>query len=356
MNFSAPENHSLGVRTRFRMRIDRILSRLRGESAAGSGGSPELVIVAASGGGDSTALVRLFHEFSSEVGIHLVLAHFQHGRDAHDAIAREFVMGLAARLGLECEIGGPPENPPQRASETLEREIRLAWLRATAARRSAALIALGHTRDDQIETILFRILRGTGLKGLSGIPEVRRWGDSLLIHPLLFIGRASLRRYLHAIGETHVEDPENALQGRMRSDLRGTLLPLIERSFNPRAGAALLRLGRQAGAANREIERRAERTAAAALVSITDAEALISRAPLERLRHFSRAEALRIIWRKAGWGERHMSANRWSRLARWVIHPVPRRFAVGAGVEAILDGRRIRLTRVSLPSRDRGNA
>src|SRR5215213_2484536 len=151
-------------------------------------------VVAVSGGSDSVGLLRVLHELGPALGMELSVAHLDHGvrGDAARADA-EFVAGLAGSLGLAFDLG---HWQPARAGhfEADARRARYAWLAGIAQARGASTVAVGHTRDDQAETILHRVLRGTGPRGLAGMPARRPLSGAIaLVRPLLRVGRDDVR-------------------------------------------------------------------------------------------------------------------------------------------------------------------
>ena len=162
--------------------------------------------------------------------------------EASEADAR-FVADLA---GIARPAVRPRPLAPERPAhfEADARRARYAWLAEVARRRGASVVAVGHTRDDQAETILHRILRGTGLRGLAGIPRCRPLADGVtLVRPLLDVGREELRAYLDGLGQPWREDATNADPSRTRARLRHDLLPRLAEDFNPDVAEALVRLG-----------------------------------------------------------------------------------------------------------------
>lgn len=321
-------------------RVGRRMARWR---RAGMGAR---VVVAVSGGGDSLALLRLLHEVASRVGLGLAVAHLDHGvRGEAGRSDAEFVAGVAAGLGLPFE-GGRWE--PTRAGhfEADARRARYAWLVEVARRRGAGMIAVGHTRDDQAETVLHRILRGTGPRGLAGIPARRRLAAGVvLVRPLLDVEREDLRAYLREIGQEVREDATNADLRRTRSRIRHDLLPKLAAEYNPRVAEALVRLGRLSGRAEGAVRRYAAELARAATIRAGGDEVVVSRPALLEESGFMRAEMLRHAWREAGWPERGMSERRWRRLAALAGRP-GRRVSIGAGIDAMADAATVRLVRM----------
>ena len=193
-------------------------------------------VVAVSGGSDSVGLLRVLHALAAELGLSLTVAHLDHGvRGEASRADAVFVEELAGELGLPCDLG---QWQPTRIShfEADARRARYAWLYEVAHARRASAVAVGHTRDDQAETILHRIVRGTGLRGLAGIPERRvlSWDPPVaLVRPLLSISRQSIRESLGALGQPYREDASNADLARTRARIRHDLLPRLARNTTP---------------------------------------------------------------------------------------------------------------------------
>lgn len=197
-------------------------------------------LVAVSGGADSLALLALLVRSPAASELTLQVTHADHGlhpesaavAEAVEAVAREYQLPfLATRLAL-----------PRGTSETAARAARYAWLLSEADRQDALLFT-AHHRDDQVETILMRVLKGSGPAGLAGIPARRE----RLVRPLLGFRHQELTDYLRGLGRTWWEDPANAELRHERSWLRTEILPLLRRRF-PELDQRLLSLGRQAAA------------------------------------------------------------------------------------------------------------
>jgi tRNA(Ile)-lysidine synthase len=194
------------------------------------------VAVAVSGGADSVALLRVLLELRSELGVVLSVAHFHHGiRGAEADADQEFVRELARKFDLEFHLGAgdaPAQARHEKTSlETAARELRLRWFAQLVSQGRADKIATAHTLDDQAETVLMRLVRGTGTRGLAGIfPEHK---DRYLVRPLLAITRREIEEYLKAIDQPWREDSTNRDLNHTRNRVRHELLPLLERGFNP---------------------------------------------------------------------------------------------------------------------------
>jgi tRNA(Ile)-lysidine synthase len=194
------------------------------------------VAVACSGGADSVALLRLLAELRQELGIVLSVAHFHHQiRGIESDADQQFVTDLAATLRLEFHSGSgdvPAHAEAHKISiETAARELRHQWFAELINQGKADKIATAHTLDDQAETVLMRILRGTGARGLAGIAPVQT--SKKLVRPLLQTSRQEIEAYLKSLGQPWREDSSNRDLDHTRNRIRHTLLPLLEHDFNP---------------------------------------------------------------------------------------------------------------------------
>ena len=200
-----------------------------------------------SGGADSVAMLRTFAELRAQLGIAIVVLHFNHQLRGADADADErFVEALATDLDFECESGrGDVAGEAQRHGWNLEdaaRRKRYEFFDHAAAAYNLNRVAVAHTADDQAETVLSHLLRGTGLAGLAGIYPVA----GLIIRPLLEVGRAELREFLTCLGQPWREDATNQDTSRTRARIRHQLIPTLRRDFDPAAVARLARLASHA--------------------------------------------------------------------------------------------------------------
>ncbi len=230
--------------------------------------SPEdRVLVAVSGGPDSVALVQALSAWRESLGLVLAVVHCEHGlrgeESRDDAV---FVERLARTLALPffCKPLHLPHVLRERKGASVQavaRERRYACLWELAGEWGATKVAVGHTQDDQMETVLMWMLRGAGLAGLSGMPVQRH---PCLIRPLLHVSRAELLRYLAEKGCGFRVDSSNASPKYMRNRLRHELVPLLK-TFNPRVAN---RLSHQA-AILREEHRYLDDVAKAMLESVT---------------------------------------------------------------------------------------
>jgi tRNA(Ile)-lysidine synthase len=215
--------------------LRQLAAALDGPSAPARG---EHVLVAVSGGPDSTALLAGLAELAAARSLRLSAGAVDHGlRGAEGTGECERVGALAARLGAgfltRVAAVGPGAGLEARA-----RRLRYRALVAMAGEVGATCIATGHTLDDQVETLLLRLLRGAGRRGLAAM-AVRR---GALWRPLLAVTRADAYRFLAARGIAYALDRSNADLGHVRNRVRRLLVPFLEAEFNPRLRPALAAL------------------------------------------------------------------------------------------------------------------
>jgi tRNA(Ile)-lysidine synthase len=203
------------------------------------------VAVAVSGGGDSVALLRILERLRGDLGLTLAVVHFAHGlRGAESELDAEFVADLARTRGLEFILERADVAAEARRNrwnlEEAARRFRYSFFKQVIEQGRATRVAVAHTADDQAETVLAHIIRGTGPTGLAAIyplaEHVRR--------PLLSIRRLDLRDYLERLGQPWREDTSNADERRLRARVRAHLLPILERDFSPRTVRHLCDLAR----------------------------------------------------------------------------------------------------------------
>ena len=213
--------------------MEKVLKYIREQHLLQPG---QRVAVACSGGADSVALLRILLDVREELGVVLSVAHFHHQiRGAEADADKQFVEELAGRLQLEYHYGSG--NVPAHAAakkislETAARDLRHEWFAGLIRQSKADKIATAHTLDDQAETVLMRILRGTGARGLAGIAPAQK--AKHLVRPLLTTSRTEIEAYLKALGQPWRQDASNLDTRHTRNRVRHTLLPLLEREFNP---------------------------------------------------------------------------------------------------------------------------
>jgi tRNA(Ile)-lysidine synthase len=208
----------------------------------------DCVGAAVSGGPDSVAMLRLLLELRREVGIVLSVVHFNHKlRGAESDADEQFVGKLAGhnQLQFHCASGDVARHAAEKhlSLETAARELRYAYFGRLLGEDCLNRIATGHTLDDQAETVLMRVARGAGTRGLAGIyPRLSVASSQFsvsIVRPLLGIRRKDLESYLNAIGQDWREDSSNLDLRHVRNRVRHGILPQLEKDLNPAVREAL---------------------------------------------------------------------------------------------------------------------
>ena len=218
------------------------------------------VLTAASGGADSVCLLLLLHEMAAELGIKVFAFHMNHGiRGAEADRDEQFVMELCERLNIPLTVAHEKveEYAAERglSGEEAGRILRYHHLGETAEKYQCAKIAVAHHEDDDAETVLLNLFRGSGLAGLSGIRPVRE----NIIRPLLCVSRKEIEGYLNEQELSWCEDSTNKENDYTRNKIRNELLPWVTENINSRAAEHILAVSEFAAQADAYFEMEAER-------------------------------------------------------------------------------------------------
>lgn len=221
------------------------------------------VVLAVSGGPDSVAMLHALVGLRSRWDLALHIVHVDHQLRPESSSDAAFVQELGARWRLPVTIVRRDVRAAcAREGWSLEdgaRRIRYDCLLEAARCQRASRIATAHTADDQAETVLLRLIRGTGLTGLAGIPIRRPLEELLVVRPLLETWRQDVLAHLRQHHESYRQDATNHDLRRLRNRVRHELLPLIERSYNPHIKAALTQLAEQSACDSAFLEESASR-------------------------------------------------------------------------------------------------
>jgi len=264
------------------------------------------------------ALLRALQSYCSERSADLAAAHFDHGLRASSAADAGWLCEECDRLQIPLivETRSASSDDAVGGLEEAARAARYEFLARAAAGRNCPYVAVGHTADDQVETVLHHILRGTGLDGLRGMRDRRELAPGVnLIRPLLEVTRANVVEYLNALGQGYREDETNVDAQFTRNRIRHVLLPLLREQFNPRIDEALQRLARHARDAGDVVREQAEQIFAAAVHGNDPKAILLDCTRFSSLSLYLLCEMLRVAWRDQGWPEGGMTQSHWQRLA-----------------------------------------
>ena len=281
------------------------------------------ILLAVSGGADSTAMLRFFLEMKKNAApdSSIAVAHINHGlRSMESDDDADFVEKLASRFGLpffSTKITPESwENDDSGSFEAAARNLRYNFLVSTAQTNGLRHIALAHTRNDQAETIMHRIIRGTGIAGLSGIPEVRKINDAVsLVRPFLRTERKKILEYLAALGQDFRHDSSNDTTRWTRNKIRLEILPAIRKSINPSVDDSLVRLGMQASELHGIIDDMLDSLYEDIVTESDLNSAVVECTRIKTLPEYITRALLLRIWKTKNWPLRHVGHEHWCQVA-----------------------------------------
>lgn len=262
---------------------------------------------------------RAFGELPRTGGI--VLAHFNHrlrGKESDDDAV--FVASLAGddicHLG-DADVRATADESGENIEATARR-LRYEFLTRVARETGSEWVATAHTADDQAETVLHRMIRGSGVRGLRGIAPNRPLVPGVqLVRPMLDLTRADVLGYLNEIGQTWREDASNQSTVHTRNRIRHELIPFLK-TFNPQLPNALGRLAEQARDVSETIDRIAGEQLALAELSKAGGTVILKKESLRDLTDADLRELLRNVWERENWPMGGMSHEHWERSVRVV--------------------------------------
>jgi tRNA(Ile)-lysidine synthase len=278
----------------------------------------DTALSALSGGADSTALLGALAELRDAGELKgLVALHVDHGLREDSARDADSCAAVCARLGVElrrAKVLVAAGNVQAAA-----RKVRYATLLREASLAGATLIATGHTRDDQAETVLLRLLRGSGARGLAGIPPRR----GIIVRPLIDRSRAEILAYLEERGLPHIEDPTNATPRFLRNRVRAEVLPAL-RAIAPHVESALARAADLLRDDDRALSARGRRLVTRGTARVAD----LLRVPIA-----VRRRAIRSLWKKASGRQAGLEAQHVESILALLGRRAPARARLPGGFE-----------------------
>lgn len=312
-------------------------------------------LIAASGGADSTALARALVALQQPGEGRLVILHYNHRLRGEESDADEqFVRQLAAALGLSVDVdASQPLSASERVSEETARDARYRFFKEAASRWGARYVVTAHTADDQVETVLHRIFRGTGIAGLAGIPRIRPLTEmTSLVRPMLEVSRAEVLSYLKQVEQQYRIDSSNLGGAFTRNRLRNELLPWIETNIQSNARESIRRLSNQASEVAAYLRSNACALLELAIISKTANEVVLDHSRLAEADLLLLRSLYIELWQQQGWPEQAMGAAEWQRLADWTLrHPSPP-LTLPSGIRAAAEAGKISLTGPGSPHRN----
>ena len=267
------------------------------------------VLVGVSGGPDSVALLLLLRACSEARDIELVVAHLDHRLRPDSESDAEWVTRLADSVGCRVLVErAEPLDPTNQGIEAAARATRYAAFERIATATDCQWVAVGHTADDQVETVLHHLLRGSGLAGIAGIPASRSLASGLqLIRPLSNIRRVELQEWLTAEGHAFLTDPTNMSEEFTRNRIRHQLLPLLREAFNPQVDEAILRLANQSRDTQSALRIIAEQQLEAVLLDRQPNLVKLQVEPLQSSPDAVIRELFVVLWMNQNWPRQQLS-------------------------------------------------
>lgn len=290
------------------------------------------VLIAVSGGPDSIALLQAMHELAGQFQITLLAGHLNHrlrGEESEGDAA--FVQKFCVERSITCVINRVSDaalQPKQSHLESQARRIRYQWLERTASQDQCRWIMTGHTMNDQAETVLHHLIRGTGWRGMRGIAPSRRLSlpdnddakpiklrDSLtLVRPLLNSTRSDVLDFLDQRQINAKHDSSNDDPRFMRNRLRHQVMPVLDLLVNRQAVRHLAQLSERARRMYPLIRRSARRLLKKATLPAADGVFVLDQRIFSRAKEDTLQEALQQLWQKNGWPIGRMNTARWNEV------------------------------------------
>ncbi len=251
----------------------------------------------------------------------IVIAHVNHQlRGEACREDAEFVRNAAETLGLQyllltCDVS-KERNDRSGSVEEVARQCRYDMLQETAESLGLGFVVCGHHRNDQAETILHNIMRGTGLKGVAGMASARSLSRTVqLLRPMLTISRSAAEDWLRSQKLQWREDESNSSPEFTRNRIRNELLPMLAKSYNPQIVDSLLRLADHARNADALSDEVAQRCLKDVVLELQPGVCRIDRTRLEQWPESVVRSALRLIWTQQSWPQQRMTQAHWNELA-----------------------------------------
>lgn len=282
-------------------------------------------LLAVSGGADSMALLHGTAQLWPDHSTRIVVGHVNHQLRGDDSRKdAEFVAAAAKSLSLRFRLVNLDWHAGQRThggvTEETARQARYHALQDTASNMNLGSVVCGHHQDDQAETILHNILRGTGLRGLAGMSPTRPLSAGVhLMRPMLNISRTATEAFLRSQQRTWRTDASNASTEFTRNRIRHELIPMLSDAFNPQIVSSLLRLAGHARDAETVTERLARRCLDDVILELQPGVCRLCRVRLAEWPETVVRAALRLIWDRQSWPKQAMTCGHWAELAACLV-------------------------------------
>ena len=307
-------------------------------------------LLAVSGGADSVAMLQATAQLWPEHRERIVVAHVDHSLRKESTDDSAFVRRHSARLGLQCEVltipAGQLTGEAGQSIEEAARKARYAFLATTANKYKLQNVVTAHHMDDQAETVLHNILRGTGLRGLRGMQTIRELNDGIqLIRPMLNFRRSEIIEFLTDMNAPFKMDASNQDLCFTRNRLRQHLLPQLKNDFNESADRNLVSLAHQAQQTLDVLDALADRILSDAVLERQENICRLDRRklcewPAPIIRH-----VLSVLWIRQGWPRQKMTFGHYERLAQAITNDTSTQYSLPGAITVRAEIDVVRLTR-----------
>ena len=305
--------------------FDFLTTLSAGYAICGVNGPTDGLLLAVSGGADSSALlhgtVRLWAQHRGRIAV----VHVDHQLRADSRRDREHVEELSETAGLECFTAEIPVTEVRSQAggslEEVARRLRYEFLEQTALDQRMRFVACAHQQDDQAETILHNIIRGTGIRGLTGMNPVRELREGIqLIRPMLKLRREDVEEFLKTEGFSWQDDESNRSDRHTRNRIRHEVLPVLEQ-LNHGANKHLVQLRQSVLEVEQITQFVVDRCLKESVLEQQPGICRVSRVALRGWPEPIVRQVLRDLWRKQKWPQRSMTREHWNRLAAAIVDP-----------------------------------
>lgn len=296
------------------------------------------MLLAVSGGADSMAMLHGLEEIGRKWSLgRIAVAHMNHGlRGKESQEDAQFVEEICSKLGIECVVEqlapGSIDVDSRGSVEEAARKARYRFLGRTAQQLNLPVVLTAHHQQDQTETMVFNFLRGAGLRGLGGIPEIREMAPGVhVIRPMLKLSPVTIRDYVRHRGIAFREDSSNKTAQFTRNQIR-LILNFMPSEISYKLGLSLRALSDQASRTMKVIDELSARILQSAVREENDYQVQLDCRELLRWPEPFVRHALILKWARKGWPRQQMNAAQWSRLSVSALTGEPRRWTFPGGM------------------------
>jgi len=295
------------------------------------------ILVAVSGGVDSVALLHMLNKWQSKIGITLCAAHLDHMFRGDESQAdAAFVQEICAKWGIPCVVEAidvPKHMEKYKLSaQAAAREVRYSFLERSAENFGADLIALAHHADDQAETVLMNLIRGSGMKGISGIDPIR---NKRYLRPLIKARRKEIERYCDHYKIEYREDSSNKKPIYLRNKIRMHLIPFLESKYNPRIVDVLCRLADISRLEDDYLLMEAQKTLNSLVCNSSSLAITLNREGFQRIHTAIKRRVVRLAWERLT-GKQGLSFERIDQVLKHIDSIEPKSIEMPFAVECII--------------------